>query len=339
MEISIKKRAMIFSGTSNLELSQEIADHLGMRLGRVELNRFASGDIYARYLESVRGADCFVIQSHCSPVNEMIMEQLVMIDALKRASAKRINAVIPFYGYSRQDRKALAREPISARLVANLLQIAGADRVLSVDLHTGQIQGFFNIPVDHLTALPLLADYVHRKYPQDLVVVAPDAGGVHLAEKFAHHVRAPVAFMQKRRRPDLRNVSQTFDLVGDVEGRRCLIVDDMIDTGGTVANAVGLLLSRGATSVVVTATHGVFSTTALERLEKSGLEELVVTNSIPIAGERSIPQLTVLSIAPIVAATIKAVFEDESVSEIFRGENQEYIPPDQLEQLDQQQID
>ncbi|MGH2721970.1 MAG: ribose-phosphate diphosphokinase [Actinomycetota bacterium] len=328
MEISTKKRAMIFSGTSNPELAHEIADHLGMRLGRMELNRFASGDVYARSLESVRGADCFVIQSHCHPVNEMIMEQLVMIDALKRASAKRVNAVIPFYGYSRQDRKALAREPISARLVANLLQVAGADRVLSVDLHTGQIQGFFDVPVDHLTALPILAEYVGRTAPDDLVVVAPDAGGVHLAEKFAHHLRAPVAFMQKRRRPDLRNVSETFDLVGDVEGKRCLIVDDMIDTGGTVANAVTLLLTRGATSVTVAASHGVFSRNALERLAASGLEELIVTNSIPIPKERHIPQLTVLSIAPIVAATIKAVFEDESVSQIFQGENQEYIPPD-----------
>ena len=334
MEISTKKRAMIFSGTSNPELAHEIADHLGMRLGRVEVSRFASGDIYARYLESVRGADCFVIQSHSNPVNEMIMEQLVMIDALKRASAKRVNAVVPFYGYSRQDRKALAREPISARLVANLLQVAGADRVLSVDLHTGQIQGFFDVPVDHLTALPILAEYVGRKYPDELVVVAPDAGGVHLAEKFAHHLRAPVAFMQKRRRPDLRNVSETFDLIGEVEGARCLIVDDMIDTGGTVANAVDLLLSRGATSVVVAASHGVFSNNALERLQAAGCEELIVTNSIPISPERHIPKLTVLSIAPIVAATIKAVFEDESVSEIFQGENQEYIPPDALAQLD-----
>jgi ribose-phosphate pyrophosphokinase len=335
MEISTKKRAMIFSGSSNPELAHEIADHLGMRLGRMELNRFASGDVYARSLESVRGADCFVIQSHSNPVNEMIMEQLVMIDALKRASAKRVNAVIPFYGYSRQDRKALAREPISARLVANLLQVAGADRVLSVDLHTGQIQGFFDVPVDHLTALPILAEYVGRTAPDDLVVVAPDAGGVHLAEKFAHHLRAPVAFMQKRRRPDLRNVSETFDLVGDVGGKRCLIVDDMIDTGGTVANAVTLLLGRGAVSVKVAASHAVFSRNALERLSGSGLEELIVTNSIPIPKDRHIPQLTVLSIAPIVAATIKAVFEDESVSQIFQGENQEYIPPDSLHrQLD-----
>ncbi|MGH2687669.1 MAG: ribose-phosphate diphosphokinase, partial [Actinomycetota bacterium] len=188
------------------------------------------------------------------------------------------------------------------------------------------------VPVDHLTALPILAEYVGRTAPEDLVVVAPDAGGVHLAEKFAHHLRAPLAFMQKRRRPDLRNVSETFDLVGDVEGKRCLIVDDMIDTGGTVANAVTLLLRRGATSVTVAASHGVFSKNALERLSQSGLEELIVTNSIPIPKERHIPQLTILSIAPIVAATIKAVFEDESVSQIFQGENQEYIPPDSLHQ-------
>lgn len=326
MEISIKKRAMIFSGTSNQELSEEITAHLGMRLGEVEIRRFASGEIYARYLKSVRGADAFVVQSHCAPMNEMIMEQLVMIDALKRASAKRINAVIPFYGYSRQDHKALSREPISARLIANLLQVAGADRVLTVDLHTGQIQGFFDIPVDHLTALPILADYVGEKYSGNLVVIAPDAGGVHLAEKYAHHLHAPVAFMQKRRRPELPNVAETLDLIGEVRGMRCVIVDDMIDTGGTVVSAVRLLRSLGAAEVIAAATHGVFSEPALDRLAHSDLTEVIVTNTLPIPPERRIDTLTVLSIAPIVTSTVRAVFEEESVSAIFQGENQEYLP-------------
>lgn len=328
MEISIKKRAMIFSGTSNRELAGEIAAHLGMRLGEVEISRFASGEIYVRFHESVRGADAFVIQSHCYPVNEMIIEQLLMIDALKRASAKRINAVVPFYGYSQQDRKSLAREAISARLVADLLSAAGADRVLSVDLHTGQIQGFFDIPFDHLTALPLLAEYVGEKYRDELVVVAPDAGRAKLATKYAHHLHAPIAVMHKIRRAGVRNVSETLGLIGEVEGKRCLVVDDIIDTAGTLTGAVDALLERGATEVVAAATHGRFSPPAIERLRESPLTEIIVTNTLPLAPEKRLDKVTVLSIAPIVASTIKAVFEDESVSEIFRGEHLEAIPPE-----------
>jgi ribose-phosphate pyrophosphokinase len=326
VEITIKKRAMIFSGTSNPELSKEIAAHLGMRLGEVDISRFASGEIYVRFQESVRGCDAFVIQSHCHPVNEMIMEQLLMIDALKRASAKRINAVIPFFGYARQDRKTLAREAISGRLVADLLSVAGADRVLSVDLHTGQIQGFFDVPVDHLTALPILAEYVEQKYADNLVVVAPDPGRGKLAQKYAYHLRAPIAFMQKTRRPDKHNVSQTLGLIGEVSGHRCLVVDDMIDTAGTLTNVVNDLLNEGATEVIAASTHAVFSPPALERLAASPLTEVIVTNTLALPPEKRIDKVTILSIAPIVASTVKAVFEDESVSEIFQGEHLEAIP-------------
>ena len=334
MEITIKKRAMLFPGTSNPELAKEIADHLGMRLEEVEITRFASSETKVRFPESVRGADAFVIQTHCAPINDMIMEQLIMIDALKRASAKRINAVIPYYGYGRQDRKALAREPISARLIADLLSVAGADRVLSVDLHTGQIQGFFDIPVDHLTALPLLADYIAGKYGDDLVVVSPDAGGANLADKYARHLKASVAFAQKRRRPDRPNVTETIGLVGEVEGKRCVIVDEMIDTGGSLVGAAHLLLERGASEVMAAATHAVFAGNALLKLAESPLKEVVVTNTLPVPRDHGVQKITVISIAPIVASTIRAVFEDESVSEIFHGEHLDYIPPEYQEPRD-----
>jgi ribose-phosphate pyrophosphokinase len=328
VEIGVKKRAMIFSGTSNPELADEIAAHLGMRLGEVEVSRFASGEIYIRFQESVRGTDAFVVQSHSHPVNEMIMEQLCMIDALKRASAKRINAVIPFYGYSRQDRKSLAREPISARLVMDLLSAAGADRILTVDLHSGQTQGFFDGPVDHLTALPILSQYVEDKYPENMVVVAPDAGRAGHAAKYARHLHAPIAVMNKARRADVRNVSRPGGLVGQVEGHRCLVVDDMIDTGGTLIGGVEELLRNGAAEVIAVATHGLFSGEAVERIERSALTEVIVTNTLPVALRSQAKKITVLSIAPIIASTIKAVFEDESVSEIFQGEHLEAIPPE-----------
>lgn len=329
MQIAVKKRAMIFSGTSNPELAEEISVELGMRLGEVDVNRFASGEIYVRFHESVRGTDAFVVQSHCDPVNEMIMEQLLMIDALKRASAKRINAVIPFFGYSRQDRKSLAREPISARLVMDLLAAAGADRVLTVDLHSGQTQGFFDGPVDHLTALPILSEYVETNFnDDDLVIVAPDAGRAGHAAKFARHLKADIAVMNKSRNPDVRNVSTTSGLLGDVKGKRCVVVDDMIDTAGTLCGGVMELMERGAKDVIAVATHGIFSGPAMERIERSPLAQVVVTNSLPAGLEAKSDKITVLSIAPIIASTIKAVFEDESVSEIFRGEHLEAIPPE-----------
>ncbi|HVE76840.1 MAG TPA: ribose-phosphate diphosphokinase [Actinomycetota bacterium] len=336
MEIGVKKRAMIFSGSSNSELAEEIAAHLGMRLGEVDLTRFASGEIYVRFRESVRGVDAFVVQSHCSPVNEMIMEQLLMIDALKRASAKRISAVIPFFGYSRQDRKNLAREPISARLVMDLLSAAGVDRVLTVDLHSGQTQGFYDGPVDHLTALPILSEYVQEKYPDNLVVVAPDAGRAGHADKYARHLNAPIAVMSKSRRADVRNVSATRGLIGDVSGRRCLVVDDMIDTAGTLTSGVNELIEQGATDVIAVATHGVFSDPAMERIEKSALSEVIVTNSLPLPKEKRTDKITVLSIAPIFASTVKAVFEDESVSEIFQGEHLEGLPPERSPYQDEE---
>lgn len=328
MQIAVKKRAMIFSGTSNPELAGEIAGELGMRLGDVDVHRFASGEIYVRFHESVRGTDAFVVQSHCQPVNEMIMEQLLMIDALKRASAKRINAVIPFFGYSRQDRKSLAREPISARVVMDLLTAAGADRVLTVDLHSGQTQGFFNGPVDHLTALPILSKYVETRYPDNLVIVAPDAGRAGHAAKFGRHLKADIAVMNKSRRPDVHNVSQSVGLVGDVKGKRCLVVDDMIDTAGTLCGGVVELMNQGAEEVIALATHGVFSAGAMDRIQDSPLTEVIVTNSLPAGLESKCDKITVLSIAPIIASTIKAVFEDESVSEIFQGEHLEAIPPE-----------
>jgi ribose-phosphate pyrophosphokinase len=326
MEVVTKKRMMIFSGSAYPELSHEVADHLGMRLGQVKLDVFANGELYARYQESVRGTDAFVIQSHTGfardglSVNDHIMEQLVMIDALKRASAKRIVAVAPFYGYARSDKKTLSREPIAARLLADLYTAAGADRVMSVDLHTGQIQGFFDDPFDHLTALPLLSGWLAENVDvEERVVVSPDAGRVRLAEKFAGHLHAPIAILHKRRTG--KNEAEILEVVGNVEGKTAVVVDDMIDTAGTITGAARVLKEHGASRVIVTATHPVFSGPAVERLSSSEIETVVVTNTLPIPPERRFDQLVVLSIAPILASALRAVFEDQSVSEIFRGEN------------------
>ena len=292
----------------------------------MKLSTFASGELYARYGESIRGADVFVVQSHCEPINDRIMQQLLMIDAAKRASARRITAVCPFYGYARQDRKAEGREPISARLLADLLTVAGADRVVSVDLHTGQIQGFFDGPVDHLTAVPLLADYLAKQVEGDVVVVSPDAGGLKLARRFANclgdaGVESDLAFIDKRRPKGTHNVAEATDVVGNVEGSVCVLVDDMIDTAGTIVSAVNLLMERGAAEVWVTATHGVLSGPAVDRLKNAPVRQVVVTNTLPIPEDKRFDTLQVLSIAPIIAEAIDAVFEDTSVSEIFRGDN------------------
>jgi len=320
VEVVTKKRLMIFSGSSYPELAREVADHLGMRLGEVERSTFANGERYVRYLESVRGADAFVIQSHVEPVNAHIMEQLIMIDALKRASAKRICAVVPCYGYARSDKKTLSREPIAAKLLANLYVAAGADRVMSVDLHTGQIQGFFNTPFDHLTALPLLTQWCDENVPgPDRVVVSPDAGRVRLIERFADHLHSPIAILHKRRTG--HNVAEVMEIVGEVDGKTAILVDDMIDTAGTICGAAHLLKEHGATRVVVCATHPVLSGPAAERLRDSDIETVVVTNTLPIPDSKRIDKLVVLSIAPLVASAVKAVFEDESVSQIFQGEN------------------
>jgi ribose-phosphate pyrophosphokinase len=326
MELVSKKTLMLFAGQGNDELTSEIAECLDVPLGDVKLSTFASGELYARYGESVRGADVFVVQSHCDPINDRIVQQLLMIDAAKRASARRITAVCPFYGYARQDRKAEGREPISARLLADLLTVAGADRLVSVDLHTGQIQGFFDGPVDHLTAVPLLADYLAREVEGDVVVVSPDAGGLKLARRFANclgdaNVESDLAFIDKRRPKGTHNVAEATDVVGNVSGGVCVLVDDMIDTAGTIVSAANLLMDRGAREVWVAATHGVLSGPAVDRLKNAPVRQVVVTNTLPIPDDKRFDALQVLSIAPIIAEALDAVFADASVSEIFRGDN------------------
>ena len=319
---------MIFSGTAHPDLAEEVAAHLGMKLGHVEIETFANSENYVRFTDSVRGCDAFVIQSICDPVDHHTMQQLIMIDALKRASAKRITAVAPFYPYSRQDRKARSREPITAKLLADCYEAAGTDRVLSVDLHTGQIQGFFDVPFDHLTALPLLGDHVSNWIEDDFAVVSPDAGGVRLADKYVQHLsefhskHGQVAFLHKKRRKDARNMVETLAVVGEVEGKVCVIVDDMIDTAGTLTSGAESLIQAGASAVYAAATHAVLSGPAVDRIKNSVIKEVAVTNTLPIPSEKQMDKLTVLSIAPTIAQTVKAVFEEESVSELFHGENQ-----------------
>jgi ribose-phosphate pyrophosphokinase len=325
VEIVTKKRMMLFSGTTHPALTAEIADHLGIKLSPCKITRFASGEIYVRSEESVRGCDVFVIQTHADPVNESIMEQLVLLDAMKRASAKRITAVIPYYGYSRQDKKGLAREPISAKLIADLLSVAGADRVISVDLHSGQIQGYFDFPFDHLTALPILSDYLTNVlglHDEDVVVVAPDAGRIKTAEKLREYLHADLAFLYKRRSRTEANKIEEMAVVGEVDGRPCVLVDDMIDTAGTVAKGATALAQQGAGPIYAAATHPVLSGKAVQLLEEAPIQEVVVTNTMPIPEEKQFGKLRVLSIAPLIADALRAVFEDTSVSEIFRGDNQ-----------------
>ena len=328
MEIVTKKKMMLFSGTTHPALADEIADCLGVPVSESKISRFASGEIYVRAEESVRGADLFVVQTHSDPINESIMEHLIMIDAFKRASAKRITAVVPYYGYSRQDHKGLAREPISAKLVADLFTTAGADRLVSVDLHSGQIQGFVNYPFDHLTALPILADYLGDQLmvhgDSDLVVVAPDAGRIKTAERLSKYLGADLAFLYKRRsRTEAHRIEQ-MSVVGAelIEGHPCVLVDDMVDTAGTVATGAEVLAQHGAGEIYVAATHAILSGKAVQNLEEAPIKSVVVTNTVPIPEDKRIAKLKVLSIAPILASALRAVFEDESVSEIFHGENQ-----------------
>ncbi len=302
-------------------MAKEIAAHLGVELSKANLREFANGEIHCRYDISLRGSDVFIVQTHCGPVNDTLMEQLIMIDAAKRASAKRITAVCPYYGYSRQDRKAIGREPITAKLVADMLQVAGADRVVSLDLHSGQIQGFFDIPFDHLTAMPVLVEELRRCGSDDMVVVAPDAGRVKVAERFSQHLNSDLAFVHKRRPRGTANQVEALDVVGEVEGRHCVLIDDMIDTAGTICAGAELLAERGASDIWAMATHPVLSDPALERLEKSPISRVVVTDTLPIAPERRIEKLAVLSVSKLIADAIDAVFEDTSVSEIFGGEN------------------
>jgi ribose-phosphate pyrophosphokinase len=323
------KRLSLFTGRTHPHLAQEVADHLGVPLGDANLVEFANGEIRPRFADSIRGGDVFIMQTHHAfngqSINDSIMEQLIMIDAAYRASAKRITAVCPFYGYARQDRKAEGREPITARLIADMFKSAGATRMVSIDLHSGQIQGFFSGPVDHLTALPVLEDYVRKHTTNDIVIVSPDAGRVKVAERFAQHLadrNADVAFINKRRPKGTANVAVAKEVIGDVEGRLCIITDDMIDTGGTMVSAAELLLERGAKEVWAMATHGVLSGPAIERLEKSPFTRIVLTNTLPLTDAQKIERIEVLSVAKILADALAAVFDETSVSELFGGENQ-----------------
>ena len=317
-----RRHLMLFAGRASNELAREVASHLGIECGSVDLRNFANGETYARFGESVRGTDAFVIQTHSAPVNERIMEQLIMIDALKRGSAKRISAVVPYYGYSRQDKKGRSREPITAKLVADLLQGAGADRIITIDLHSGQIQGFFDGPVDHLTALPVLADYIGENYPGELVVVAPDAGRVKAAEKLAGILGQSLAFLHKRRSRDVANQVEVREVVGEVQGQQCVMIDDIVDTAGTLVKGAEALAANGAGGVIAAATHGIFSGPAIDLLKNAPISEVVVTNTLPVTEEQRLDKIVVLSIAKILADAIRAVFEDASVSEIFNDQNQ-----------------
>ncbi|NNN12358.1 MAG: ribose-phosphate diphosphokinase [Acidimicrobiaceae bacterium] len=323
MELVPRKRLEIYTGRSHPGLVKEIANHLDIELGDVLLREFSDGEIHCRYGESVRGKDIFVVQSHAKPVNDSIVEQLIMIDAAKRASAKRITAVCPYFGYSRQDRKATGREPITAKLVMDMLQAAGADRVITVDLHSGQIQGFFNGPVDHLTAMPVLVDYLRPYKGTDLVVIAPDAGRVKVAQRFSQQLNLDLGFVHKRRPRGTMNKVEALEVVTEVDlrGRRCVIIDDLIDTAGTICAASELLKKKGCSEVWAMATHAVLSGKAKDNLMASSISKLVVTDTLPIPTEKLFPKLEILSIARIIAQAIGAVFEDTSVSDIFQGDN------------------
>ena len=316
-----KKNLMLLSGRFHPELVEEVAKHLDVAVTPQSAYSFANGEIFVRFEESVRGADAFVMQAHTAPINDSIMEQLIMVDALKRASAKRITAVMPFWGYSRQDKKHRCREPISARLVADMFKVAGANRIMTVDLHTSQVQGFFDGPVDHLFALPVLANHIKQTYAgRPLAVVSPDSGRVRLAERWADTLGAtPLAFIHKTRDPTRPNQAVANRVVGDIDGRLCVVIDDMIDTGGTVTSAVAALHDSGAADVVIAATHGVLSDPATKRLSSCGAREIILTNTLPIPDEKRFPGMTVLSIAPLLARAIHEVFDDGSVTSLFDG--------------------
>ncbi|HEY7007449.1 MAG TPA: ribose-phosphate diphosphokinase [Jatrophihabitantaceae bacterium] len=321
LQVAGRKSMVLLSGGAYPELADEIAAHIGVTVTETIRREFANGELFIRPNESVRGTDAFVIQAFTTPINQWVMESLILVDALKRASAKRITVVAPFYPYARQDKKHRGREPISARLIADLFKTAGADRLMAVDLHTAQIQGFFDGPVDHLFALPLLSRHVlHRYGDQDLVVVSPDTGRVRMAEQWADALGGlDIAFVHKSRDIDGANEVVANRVVGEVSGRCCLLIDDMIDTGGSITKAADLLFETGATDVVVAATHGVFSSPAVDRLKNHRISEIVVTNTLPIRPEQQFDKLTVLSIAPLLGQAIKEVFEDGSVTSLFAG--------------------
>ncbi len=313
------KNIKIFTGNSHPELAKEIADTLGLPLGKAKVSTFSDGEISVDIGETVRGADVFVVQSTSSPVNNNLMELLIMIDAFKRASAGRITVVMPYYGYARQDRKAKSRDPITAKLVADLLTAAGADRVLTMDLHAAQIQGYFNIPVDHLLGSPILASYFVEKGfddENDVVVVSPDLGSVTRARKFADRLHAPIAIIDKRR--PKANVSEIMNIIGDIKGKRCILIDDMIDTAGTIANAANALKDLGAKNVYACCTHGVLSGPAFERINNSAIEELVMLNTIKLPEDKQdLIKFKALSVAPLFAEAIKRIYDDEPISKLF----------------------
>lgn len=320
IKVTGEKRLVLVSGRAHPALAEQIAEELGSSLLPTDSRTFANGEIYARFDESVRGADVFVIQSHTRPINEWLMEQLIMVDAMKRASAKRITVVAPFYPYARQDKKGRGREPISARLIADLFKTAGADRIMSVDLHAAQIQGFFDGPVDHLFAMPVLLEHFRARLdPNTLTVVSPDMGRVRVADIWSDKLGAPLAIIHKRRDPLVPNQVSVREIVGDVEGRVCLLVDDLIDTGRTIVKAAEALKSQGAVGVVVAATHAVFSAPAVEILQSDFIDSVVVTDTLPIPEDKRWDRLTILPIAPLIARAIHEVFEDGSVTSMFDG--------------------
>ncbi len=312
---TVSKKLMLFSGSSNMSLASKISDELGIGLGKVRLEKFANGEIYARFLESVRGAEVFICQSVAGEVNDTLMELLIMTDAAKRASARSVTAVISHYGYSRQDKKSASREPITAKLVANLLTVSGVDRVIAIDLHQGQIQGFFDHPVNHLTALPLFADYFESKNIDNLCVVSPDVGRAKAAKKLADLLKSDLAIMHKTR--PHHNVAEVSAVIGDVRGMNCIINDDMIDTAGTITAGAKALIDAGAASVYMCATHGIFSDPAIERLEACPATEVVVCDTIPVDLDRMSDKFHVISVAPLLAKAILNVYNEESVSEMF----------------------
>ncbi|HTV10541.1 MAG TPA: ribose-phosphate diphosphokinase [Acidimicrobiales bacterium] len=327
MELLSRHRLQLYAGRSHPKLGEAIAEHLGVKVGPCEIVDFPNGEIRARYAESVRGADVFILQTH-SPcegrsVNDLLMEQWVMIDAAKRGSAKRITAVCPRYGYGRQDRKSRSREPITARMVADFFHAAGAERIMSVDLHSGQVQGFFDGPVDHLTAVNLLVDHLRNNLTGDFVMVSPDTGRTKVAEKAARAAGdVDMAAVYKRRSLDKVGHVEALDVMGDVKGRHCILIDDEIDTAGTLCEAANILYHKGATGVWATATHGVFSEPAIDRLKNSKISRVIVTDTVPLPADKQIPKIESVSVARTFADAIRAVFEEGSVSEIFGGENQ-----------------
>ncbi len=326
MQLLNHKKLHVVAGRATQELAGEICNELEVRLGTPNIAEFANGEIHVKYGESIRGSDVFIVQTHAEwegrSINDSIMEHLIMVDAAKRASAKRITAVAPFYGYSRQDRKASGREPITARLIADLFQVAGADRLISVDLHSGQIQGFFDGPVDHLTAMPVLVDYLtDLKGDEDMVIVSPDAGRMKVAERYTNLLDADLAYVHKRRSTTEMNAVEAKEIIGDVAGRCCVLIDDMIDTGGTICAAAELLHEYDAARIIIATTHGVFSGPAIDRLKNAPVETVLITDTLPLPSEKQADKITVLSVAPIIAQAISAVFEDTSVSEIFQGQH------------------